>query len=142
LKNCLGLGIHDTDTRGGALDHVVVCSVVAVFTWGICLAFISCFRICVARRTRKREIMGHSEELYHAIQAVEDNCLGCVTSIVMEYGGVLPPLTVSGQYSLRDWCAFSNRPEIDAYLKEKKFLYHGYSEEGAAAAYAKHAMGL
>jgi hypothetical protein len=77
------------------------------------------------------EINEHSAEFYHAMKAVEQNCLGCLMKIVVDHGSVLPPLSVTGNYSLRDYCVWYKRPAMDAYLKERGLKYHSYQDEAS-----------
>lgn len=72
------------------------------------------------------QVNQHSAAFYHAMKAVEQNCLGCLMQIMDEHGSVLPSLSVSGKYSLRDFCVWFKRPEMDAYLMERGLEYHCY----------------
>jgi hypothetical protein len=99
-----------------------ICSRICLMDWSS--ASMSSF-VC---RSRMSAVQAKSlEELYHAIQAVEDNCLGCVVEILANHGQEVRSLTLSQQYNVRDFAAFRGHAEIDAYLKASGLEYEYYA---------------
>jgi hypothetical protein len=73
------------------------------------------------------QMRAHSAVLYHAIQAVKDDCIGCVVHLLRRHGEDLRRLTISGKYGLRDFAVYYCKPQIDAALKKRGLQYVYYA---------------